>query len=94
MARTFLSDLSVDSDFPYVSYVPLVSYVPIKFITLCHTYNTYPTPCYSVTMLHCDICDISTANTRAEKCRKEAIYLDHFQTLYNILKAYCDCAMR
>ena len=94
MARTFLSNLSVDSDFPYVSYIPLVSYVPIKFITLCHTCNTTPTPCYSVTLLQVLRCDISTANTWAEKCRKEAIYLDHFQTLYNTLKAYYDCAMR
>ena len=88
------SDNADDSDFPYVSYVPLVSYVPIKFITLCHTCNTPPTPCYTVTLLHCYTCYISTANTRAEKCRKEAIYLDHFQTLYNIQKptttARCD----
>ena len=60
----------------------------MSFVTLV----TLPPP--PVTLLHCYTCYISTANTRAEKCRKEAIYLDHFQTLFNTLKAYYDCAMR
>ena len=68
------SNLSVDSDFPYVSYVPLFSYVPIKFITLCNTCNTTPTPCYSVTLLHllhfsvCEKVCYASPSLREEPC--------------------------
>ena len=48
-ARTFRSNLSVDSNFPYVSYVSLVSLVPI---TRNHIYHTSPPPVTSVTLWH------------------------------------------
>ena len=68
MARTFRSDPSVDSNFPYVSYVSLVPYVPI---TRNHIYHTSP-PCDCVILL---FCDYHFPSTSPKFLRKQTLYL-------------------